>query len=145
VTRTRFHRAVWDENEKFCPRCHRWLPVEAFGANRRMFRGLHSYCRQCAREAVRAWRREHPEYEAEYNRQRRERYRELNPLPADRRCVHCGGPMGDRKADALVCSDRCRWARKRAQKKARAAGLLTLTLAVRAASSASQWLPTGWK
>jgi predicted nucleic acid-binding Zn ribbon protein len=88
-----------------------------------MFGGLHSYCRACARQAVRDWRRENPEYVAEYNRRRRERYRELNPLPADRRCVQCGGPMDERKADALVCSDRCRWARKRAQTKARAAAM----------------------
>jgi hypothetical protein len=92
--------------------------VEEFGANRRMFGGLHSYCRACARRATRVWRQRNRDEE---NARRRERYRELHPLPADRRFVQCGGPMGDRKADALVCSDRCRWARKRAQKKAAAA------------------------
>jgi hypothetical protein len=91
------------------------LPLEAFPANRSTFRGRGSRCQECAREATRDWRDRHRE---EINAERRRAYRLAHPL-RERPCVVCGTPFVGRP-DALVCSKRCRWRRKRLQAKERA-------------------------
>ena len=44
-------------SEKICSNCSRWLSLESFPRNERMHFGRHSWCRECAREATRDWRR----------------------------------------------------------------------------------------
>jgi len=95
---------------KRCSRCSRWLPLEAFPGNRRMKAGRSSWCRECHREAVRDWRREHPEEIEASNAARR-----LPPLREARICSECSKPFTARRRRGtapLTCSPACRRRRK---------------------------------
>jgi len=81
--------------------------------------GLNSWCKGCQLQRTREWRSRNRDYELSYNTERRAHYRAEHPLP-EKRCVVCGDPFV-RRPDALVCGERCRNRRKRAQRKARAA------------------------
>lgn len=97
----------WRPKAKRCPNCSRWLPLDAFGVNRRMHLGRSSWCRECARAATQDWRQRNRE---QINAERRAAYRDANPLP-ERPCAVCGKLMVKRR-DALVCGPRCRKRRK---------------------------------
>jgi hypothetical protein len=43
---------------KYCPHCHRTLPLTAFSADRRRRDGRHSWCKACCRAA--RWRYARP-------------------------------------------------------------------------------------
>jgi hypothetical protein len=103
---------------KWCTACAQWLPLERFGPNPELRSGYSSWCRRCHAEKTRQWREANPEYLAEYNARRRIEYREAHPLPT-RACVVCG-ELFTKRADALVCSERCRNRRKHEQQKATA-------------------------
>jgi hypothetical protein len=80
------------------------------------------YCPGCvppvgvagAGEAARRWRELNPEAVEAYNQARR-----VSHEP--RACVECGEQFRPNRADRLVCSDGCRWARKRRLKRLREA------------------------
>jgi hypothetical protein len=80
------------------------------------------YCPDCvpavgvagAAEMARRWRALNPEAVEAYNRARRVSH-ERRP------CVECGEEFTPNRVDRLVCSERCRGARKRRQAKAREA------------------------
>jgi hypothetical protein len=97
---------------KRCPNCRKWLPFEAFSANRRVKSGRSSWCLECARSATRRWRAENRDG---LNERRRAEYRAANPLPT-RPCTVCGRPFSGRP-DALVCSKKCRRLRKLEQRR----------------------------
>jgi hypothetical protein len=61
---------IMRDAEKKCSRCRRWGPSAEFPPNDRTSSGLSSWCRECHREAVRAWRRLNRDRE---NAQRRAR------------------------------------------------------------------------
>jgi len=104
------------EPGKWCCACRQWLPLEAFGPNPELRSGFKSSCRSCCAERTRQWREANPEYLADYNEKRRAEYRAEHPLPM-RPCIVCGEPFSKR-ADALVCSERCRNQRKYEQRPA---------------------------
>lgn len=106
----------WLPTEKRCPNCSSWLPLDAFGPNKRMHLGRHSWCRECMRAATRDWRARNRESE---NAARRAAYREAHPLP-ERACAVCGR-LFVKRPNALVCSRRCRDRRRWQQQKQRAA------------------------
>jgi hypothetical protein len=66
-----------------CPNCSRWLAFEAFNRDQRRHGGLSSWCRECAAEGTRDWRRRNPEYIDAYNEARR-------TGPRERTCADCG-------------------------------------------------------
>jgi predicted nucleic acid-binding Zn ribbon protein len=101
------------EAERLCGHCGRWLPRGEFPAHKARHSRLSSWCRECHRQSTREWRTRNRD---EDKARRRERYRAAHPLP-DRTCVVCGGPLGQRKIGALVCSARCREKRKRVQRR----------------------------
>ena len=107
-------------NREVLPSCSRWLSLEDFPLNRHMHLGRGSWCRDCVRRATEDWRQRNRE---RVNAERRVAYREQHPLP-ERPCIVCGEPFGKR-ADALVCGERCRNQRKDEQRKA--AGLMPTT------------------
>jgi hypothetical protein len=96
----------WAKEDKFCPHCERWLSFEAFPVDRHRHSGRGSWCRECARVAVRKWRKRHRKYELAYNARRRAEYRDANPL-RERPCVVCGRLFAKRR-NALVCGEVCR-------------------------------------
>lgn len=98
----------WAPTEKFCKHCSRWLSVEDFPLNRHMHLGRGSWCRACAREATRDWRRRNPELMQWINERRRlgERQRD---------CVDCGQLFTFKSSLAIRCPD-CRSRRKREQR-----------------------------
>jgi hypothetical protein len=102
---------------KWCCSCRQWLTVEAFRPNPNNRNGIDSWCRPCHAAATREWRAQNRGYVDEYNAMRRGEYRKAHPLPA-RPCAFCGEPFAKR-ADALVCSERCRNERKREQRRQR--------------------------
>jgi hypothetical protein len=99
-------------DEKFCRNCSSWLPLESFPPNERMHFGRHSWCRDCAREATRDWRRRNRK---QINEQRRREYREAHPLQT-RPCVVCGRPM-TKPTNTLVCGEDCRRQRRIEQRR----------------------------
>lgn len=100
------------EGEKRCSACSEWKPLDAFPANRRMHLGVSSHCRRCARAATKDWRDRNRE---RINAERREEYRREHML-VSRPCAVCGRSF-TKRPDALVCGERCRNRRKRAQRK----------------------------
>jgi hypothetical protein len=114
MTDTAELQETWLPKEKPCSGCGDWMPLESFPLNRRMYLGRGSRCRECAREAVRDWRRRNRD---EINAERRARYRAEHPL-REWHCVVCGEAFEGRP-DRLVCSERCRNRRKRVQKQIR--------------------------
>ena len=91
----------YSDGLKGCPRCKRALPFSEFGANRRLSSGLNSWCRECHRQACRAWREQNPSRVDAYNASRRVGARVLV-------CVECGQEFEARSAMALVCSRKCK-------------------------------------
>lgn len=88
-----------------CSRCGQDDPLE-FRANSRMRSGLHSWCKECQRQAVRDWRARNPEYEAAYNERRR-------VLGTDgfytKVCVTCGSEFRTKRRHTKICgAGRCR-------------------------------------
>jgi hypothetical protein len=77
-------------------------PVELFRANELMRDGLHSWCRDCTRAAVRRWREANREYVDAYNAARR------IGAPAPQSCVVCGETFQASRRDAKTCSKKCR-------------------------------------
>jgi hypothetical protein len=109
------HARTWEEigpRERRCTGCCKWLPLEAFPANRRMHLGVSSRCRDCHREAVRDWRRRNRD---RVNAERRAAYRAAH-LRVERPCVVCGRSFAGRP-DALVCGGECRRLRKLEQRR----------------------------
>lgn len=64
------------DGERLCGACQVWKPETEFALTTD---GRHSYCRDCRREQHRSWVQAHPEKAAEYNANRRRRYRERHP------------------------------------------------------------------
>ena len=95
--------------EKMCSNCSRLLPLESFPRNERMHFSRHSWCRECAREATRDWRRRNPELVAWMNEQRR-----LGERAKD--CVDCGRSFTFRNSLAQRCPA-CRHQRKLKQRR----------------------------
>jgi hypothetical protein len=56
---------------KRCTHCHEPKPLSEFPPNRRTRDRLSSWCRSCHRDATRAWRSRHLEYDREYRRRRK--------------------------------------------------------------------------
>lgn len=94
---------------KTCRKCSRDLPPEAFPINRRLRDGLHSWCRDCMRIAVRASRARAGD---RYNARKRNLLKnrsttavpalKLDPAAADYLravaadpCAYCGAPASD--------------------------------------------------
>ena len=71
------------------------MPADAFRPNPRMLSGLHSWCKQCQLERMRAWRAEHRE---ELNRRRR-----LGPFATV--CADCGETFAARVRTQVRCPD----------------------------------------
>ena len=94
---------------RWCTHCQRLRPVELFVSNERMRDGLHSWCRDCTRAAVRRWREENREYVEAYNRRRREEYA-AGHEPLERVCANpeCGRTFTPTRRDAGTCSKACR-------------------------------------
>ena len=44
---------IGSDGTKECARCRVWLPADQFPRNGRVSSGLHSYCRELSRDAVR--------------------------------------------------------------------------------------------
>jgi predicted nucleic acid-binding Zn ribbon protein len=103
----------WLPTSKHCSCCGAWLPLASFPANRRMHLGVSSRCRECHRLATADWRRRNRDV---VNAARRAEYRREHPVPT-RACIVCG-ELFAKRADALVCSERCRNTRRREQRKA---------------------------
>ena len=107
---------------RWCTRCRKWLPLAHFRPNDRMRDGLHSYCRRCAADLVRDWRRRNPEVVERYNRERREAYADARG-PLERQCFNpdCGRTFVPTRKDARTCSQTCRdriaWLRRREAKR----------------------------
>jgi hypothetical protein len=101
----RKHPYLRPATHKRCPRCGRWLPMEAFRENPRLASGRNSWCRECAVEATRRWRAAHPEKVAEANAKRRVQEREFT-------CAECGETFTARLA-RLTCGETCRRERHR--------------------------------
>ncbi len=87
---------VW--NFRKCARCQQTLPADAFRRNPRLKSGLHSHCRECAREVGRLWREENRDYIAA------EKAKRKTP-PTELVCSECGKTFYGRK-DRLVCGQR---------------------------------------
>jgi predicted nucleic acid-binding Zn ribbon protein len=101
---------------KWCCRCRRWLPADAFLPDSRLLSGLNSWCRSCHADANREWREKYPEHVELYNAKRRAEYRAAHPRKL-RPCVVCGEPFTSRP-NALVCGENCRRQRKMSQRRA---------------------------
>ena len=86
----------WAPTEKRCSSCSRWLSLEDFPRNERMHFGRHSWCRDCAREATRDWRRRNPDLMQWMNERRRLGERE-------RDCVDCGASFAFKSTLAVRC------------------------------------------
>jgi DNA-directed RNA polymerase subunit RPC12/RpoP len=95
---------------KICRNCSRFLPLEEFPRNERQHFGRGSWCRDCAREATRDWRRRNPELMSWMNKQRRLGEREKD-------CLDCGQPFTYKNSLAARCPD-CRHKRKLEQRRA---------------------------
>jgi hypothetical protein len=106
----------WLPTERQCSKCSRWLPLDAFPANRWMHLGVSSHCRRCHRAATKDWRERNRE---RINAERREAYRSEHPL-ASRSCVVCGRSF-EKRPDALVCGETCRQERRRKLRRSSAA------------------------
>lgn len=63
-------------DEKTCTKCGETKPLEEFHKKRNMKDGLHSDCKECARERHRKWRTANPERHRERCREWREANRE---------------------------------------------------------------------
>jgi hypothetical protein len=110
----------WAPTEKFCRAVRagfRWKTSRSTGT---CTSAAAPGARDCVRRATKDWRQRNRE---RVNAERRVAYREQHPLP-ERPCIVCGEPFGKR-ADALVCGERCRNQRKDEQRKA--AGLMPTT------------------
>jgi hypothetical protein len=95
----------------YCVRCHRSLPREAFRENRRLKRGLHSWCRSCTSAAAKEWREAHPEAVEAYKERQRLAYAERHREAQRHTCSECGEEFTGR-ADRKTCSPECRRRRK---------------------------------
>jgi hypothetical protein len=95
----------------YCIGCRRSLPAGAFRGDRRLKRGLHTYCRSCTSAAAKNWREAHPEAVDRYNRERRERYDQAHREARQHGCSECGEEFTGR-ADRKTCSPECRRRRK---------------------------------
>jgi len=73
-----------------------------------------------AAEMARRWRELNPDAVEAYREAQRRAYREAHPLEP-RPCSECGEDFTPNRVDRIVCSDRCRWARKRRLKRLREA------------------------
>lgn len=62
-------------SEKTCTKCGETKPLAEFNKDRTMKDGLHSHCKECAREKERKWREANPERHRENSR----KWREANP------------------------------------------------------------------
>jgi hypothetical protein len=102
-------RSVYGQiTHKRCPRCYRWLPVEAFRvqpcrSKREPWRRwkLSSYCRECMADATRRWREANRE---RINARRRAEYAVARgPLP---HCSECDAELESHAK--VVCSRRCK-------------------------------------
>lgn len=56
-------------NRKSCARCHRRRSVSFFYRMNSKADGLHPYCKDCADEVVRLWKKSHPERVKQWSRQ----------------------------------------------------------------------------
>jgi hypothetical protein len=81
---------------KVCSRCGQRKSATEFPRNSKMLSNLHSWCRDCSRQATRDWRAEHPEYERAHNEARRRG-------PLEVRCLDCGETFAARS----VLQHRC--------------------------------------
>lgn len=75
------------EIEKYCPSCKQVLPRECFGANRRRWDGLTSYCRDCCNAMNRI---SHAKHKLKVNMERRERYAARH-VPKHKECHFTDG------------------------------------------------------
>jgi hypothetical protein len=112
-----------ERTHKRCTRCEGWIPLDEFrlrpkAAPHGHSLGYDSWCRSCHAEATRDWRARNPEHEAEYNLKRRAEYRQTHPL-REQKCPVCGQSF-TKRTNKVVCSERCRYIRKRERRKSAA-------------------------
>lgn len=57
-----------DESLKHCPKCKEYIPLNRFSSNQSTYDGMATYCKECAREAQRAYRDKIKNMDSEYRR-----------------------------------------------------------------------------
>jgi hypothetical protein len=88
-------KRLFNDKEKWCNKCSKWLPLAAFGENRRTASGKQDYCKTCHNAYTGSFWAKVAAYEqllAQKWRMSPDDYLELWRLQ-DKKCVICGTPL----------------------------------------------------
>lgn len=68
------HRTSWRGDQKLCPDCGEWKPIDEFGKGK-----VRVYCTPCKRERHKRWVQDNPSKVAASHGRRNEKYRQEHP------------------------------------------------------------------